>query len=190
MDKTATFRKLTGTESSAERSEALLPENTESEPGNESDSGGQMLASELQLPAAAVADGKEAAPAASTSSTGKSSRSSMWSKKLPQSISSMKFGPTIFSASEIFLRKFKMERKLGDIVINSENDKASQLLLNGSLRRMLALRVNQLCKFLDIQYFFLCKLRDREGKKVQNGKNEFSISIIYLIYVFSFFMKY
>lgn len=107
------FWKLTGTESSAERSEPLLPENTESEPGNESVSGGQMLAREVQFAAAAAADGKVVA-VPSTSSTGKSRRSSMWSKKLPQSNSSMKFGPTIFSVSEIFLRKFKTERKLGE----------------------------------------------------------------------------
>jgi len=71
-----------------------------------------MLASELQFPAAAAAtEGKVGAPP-STSSTGKSRRSSMWSKKLPQSISSMKLGPTIFSAGENSLRKFKSGKKI------------------------------------------------------------------------------
>ena len=78
-----------------------MPENTESEPGSDSDSV-QMLGKELQLEAA----GKEAA---STSSAGKSRRSSMWSKKLPQSISSMKFGPIIFS--ENFPEKIRKEKK-------------------------------------------------------------------------------
>lgn len=119
--KNKTLWKLTGTESSAERSEALLPENTESEPGNESVSGGQILASELQFPAEAT-EGNEAA-AVSTSSTGKSRRSSMWSKKLPQSISSMKFGPTIFWASKILLRKIKTERKFkGCNTVKKTND--------------------------------------------------------------------
>lgn len=81
---------LTGTESSAEGSEPLVPEKTDSEPGSESDSVVQMLGKEFGL-----GSGFDPKPS-STSSFGKSKRSSMWSKKLPQSISSMKFGPIIF----------------------------------------------------------------------------------------------
>lgn len=80
---------LTGTESSAERLELLLPEKTESEPGSDSGWADQMLGSESGFPMGS--------PASMMSSLGKSRKSS---KKLPQSISSMKLGPVIF------LRKF------------------------------------------------------------------------------------
>lgn len=81
---------LTGTESSAERSEPLVPEKTESELGSDSDSVVQMLGKE------SVFEFELVPKPASTLSLGKSIRSSMWSKKLPQSISSMKLGPIIF----------------------------------------------------------------------------------------------
>lgn len=92
---------LTGTESSADRSELLLPlgqEKTESGPANGSDGVVQMLGNELQSPLMRPPE---------TSSGGNSSKSSMWSKKLPQSISSMKLGPIIF----FFLRNKRKWRR-------------------------------------------------------------------------------
>ena len=69
------------------------------------------MKSESSLTILAATEGKVAAPP-STSLTGKSRRSSMWSKKLPQSISSMKLGPTIFLTIENILRKFKRGKKI------------------------------------------------------------------------------
>lgn len=83
---------LTGTESSADKSVLLLAEKTESEPGSDSEWVDQMVGNEL-AESPPFAGGKPA----STSSTGKSRRSSIWSKKLPQSISSTKLFPIILS---------------------------------------------------------------------------------------------
>lgn len=78
---------LTGTESSAERSEAELtwpPEKRGSHPGNSSFHTGKSLQSlePTNLPSPSH-----------SSSGGNSIKSSIWSNKFPQSISSMKLGP-------------------------------------------------------------------------------------------------
>ncbi|KAI3426720.1 uncharacterized protein J3R85_009782 [Psidium guajava] len=86
---------LTGTESSAERLEQLLAEKTESEPGSGSCWAGQMLWSESGFPAGSPAS-------MLLSSLGKSRRSSMWSNKLQQSISSMVLGPVIVGSGGDF----------------------------------------------------------------------------------------
>lgn len=91
VGKRNTRERLTGTESWAERSEAVLLEKTESEACNDSES-------VVQMAGKAAAESATDKPASISSSLGKSRRSSMWSKKLPQSISSTKFvGPIIFS---------------------------------------------------------------------------------------------
>ena len=77
---------LTGIESSAERSEALLLfDKMGSDPSKAPGGLAQMLGKSEQPP--------ELRP--HPLSAGKSIRSSMWSKKLPQSISSMKSYPII-----------------------------------------------------------------------------------------------
>jgi len=79
---------LTGTESSVERSGTVLPENTALAAWNESDSADQKFVGGASGATAVVS-------MAAVSSAGNSRRSSIWSKKLPQSMSSMKF-PIIF----------------------------------------------------------------------------------------------